>query len=471
MPARETGPFGEGRPFEEEPGWAGRGLGAEGQKGSMQEELYRQQAAEAAARMGESRGYQEEALGGYRDLMTDPSKSVAQQQLRAGLEQNLQQQVAAQAAARGGSMAGAQQLAAGQAAGLGAQMNQQAAQLRAQEYAAAVGGMGQLGTQMAGQDIQQQLGLGGLGQQYWQGGLDWESQQREMREEEKQGRWGRGRDIVMGGLEGVGSIIGGAFGSDVRMKENIRPLDEGTAVRGERGAEIDALANRIAAQTRQPYAVTERERAQEEALALIEGIEDPDRQNLATVDPWAAESGRGYVGSGAVAAPGRSADPFDRTMAQRAGERASGWRRAGDVSLAEATPADLAAARDARIAGALGNVGAYEYNYKPGMGPEGRRTGVMAQDLAAEPALAGAVVETPEGLGVDTAKASSAALAASASQQREIDKLKEELEEERKRGSWGGRKKRSRREQQEWLQSQKGAAKFGGGLGILMGGD
>jgi len=300
----------------------------------------------AGGRYLDSRGNMQKGLGFYEELMNDPSKSVAQQQLRSGMEANLANQIRAQSAARGGNMAGAQQLASGQAAGLGAEMNQQAAQLRAQEYAGAVQGYSGLAGQMAGLDLQQQTSMGQLGLGYGQLGTDWELGIREQMEQEKENRWQRGMglfDKVAGAKEGLLAAIGK---SDVRVKQNITPYG------ANRGVEED------------PLVAYERDRMPASTLTA----EEEDR--------------------------------IDST-----------WIPASTLTAAEA-------------AMGLGKVPTYEYEYRPGYGlPPGRRMGIMAQDLQKQPGLSGLVVQTPQGLGTDTAGMASTAVAASADQERRIQDL------------------------------------------------
>lgn len=63
------------------------------------------------------------------------------------------------------------------------------------------------------------------------------------------------------------------------------------------------------------------------------------------------------------------------------------------------------------------------FEYKPGAGPPGQRTGVMAQDLASTPAGAATVVPTEQGLGIDAGQLSTLAMASNAETVQRLDKL------------------------------------------------
>ena len=347
------------------------------------------QAGQAGGRFAGSRDTMGEGLGYYRDMIEGEGPSVAEEQMRAGSEANIRGQIQAQATGRGGNMAATQQIAAGQAAGQGMEMNQQAAALRAQEQQAAMAGFSGVAGQMAGMDLEQQLGMAGIGMEGKLGELGAFVDYEGIRQKELEDRRRMGLDIAGMAFGAIGS---GMSMSDVRAKENIVPLDEATAMRGgAQGLGIDSAADRIAMRTHRP----------ETGLDIIEAA---NAQGLADRDPFAGYD-RGDVGT---------ADPF-------AGDRSRFVSRVGGG------PNPLQAEQDA--AEALGRVGAYEFDYKPGMGPGGRQVGPMAQDLAAEPALAGMVVPTEQGLGVDTAAAGRTALAATSNHERRMQELEDEQAE------------------------------------------
>lgn len=103
----------------------------------------------------EARGIQGEAAQGYRDVLAGKGPSLAQEQLKSGLA-TAQAQAAQQAASvrgGGGNALLAAQNAQRTGAGMALATGGQAAQLRAQEVAAARQGLLQAGTQMRGQDL------------------------------------------------------------------------------------------------------------------------------------------------------------------------------------------------------------------------------------------------------------------------------------------------------------------------------
>jgi len=102
----------------------------------------------------QTRGYQGEALGLYRDAAMGKGPSAAQAQFQGSLDQSLRAGQATANSARGGALGLAQaRLAAAREGGeMLSDATSKAAALRAQEMQAAMGGYAGLGTQMRGQD-------------------------------------------------------------------------------------------------------------------------------------------------------------------------------------------------------------------------------------------------------------------------------------------------------------------------------
>jgi hypothetical protein len=101
----------------------------------------------------------------YTDILEGRGPSVAEQQMRAGMDRNIQAQMGLAAQARGGNLAAMQAGAAQAGAGMMMGVNQQAASLRAQEQAAALQGFTGLQNTMAQQALAQRMGLEQLAQQ------------------------------------------------------------------------------------------------------------------------------------------------------------------------------------------------------------------------------------------------------------------------------------------------------------------
>lgn len=130
-----------------------------------------------------SRGLQSLAASSYLQTLNGQTPSIAQQQMMQGQQQALAAQASTAAGARGGgaNLAAAQLAGATNAGQIAASTNQQAALLRANEYAAAQQGLGGLGGQMRAQDLQNaQLAQQGAGmqQQYGLGYAQLGQQQR-----------------------------------------------------------------------------------------------------------------------------------------------------------------------------------------------------------------------------------------------------------------------------------------------------
>lgn len=87
---------------------------------------------------------------------------------------------------------------------------------------------------------------------------------------------------------------------------------------------------------------------------------------------------------------------------------------------------------------AVGDLGSYEFEYKAGYGqPAGRRFGVMAQEM--ERVYPQAVVDTPQGKGIDVPQGLGLNLAATAEQERRLRELEAMMGAGRQQGAFGGR--------------------------------
>lgn len=145
--------------------------------------------------------------------------SAADAQMRAGLLQAQQQQQAAAASTRGNfGLAGAQKAAQTMGAGLAQQNVNQAAELRAQEQATALGQyVGAAGAQrnsaIAGAGVTQQGALGNAG----------------LAQQQNTANQGMSAQLLGGGIQALGSVAGGAaMFSDERLKDE-RPEGRSSA--------------------------------------------------------------------------------------------------------------------------------------------------------------------------------------------------------------------------------------------------
>ena len=90
---------------------------------------------------------------------------------------------------------------------------------------------------------------------------------------------------------------------------------------------------------------------------------------------------------------------------------------------------------------AVGDMGSYEFEYKAGYGqPAGRRFGVMAQEM--ERVYPQAVIDTPQGKGIDVAQGLGLNLAATSEQERRLRMLEQQMGVaggQRQQGVFGGR--------------------------------
>lgn len=181
----------------------------------------------AQGRHGASRGFQEEALGNYRDMVEGKGPSVAQKQAQMQAEQNIAAQMGMAAQGRGGNLAAAQRQASSIGAGMQAQTNMQSAMLRAQEQEAAMGGFAGMANQMSAQDQQEKLAyeqllaqnqLGFAGTEVdWRLGRGALILQAEQQKHQRNMAWANWASGLVGGIMGGAS----SMNSDERVKENI----------------------------------------------------------------------------------------------------------------------------------------------------------------------------------------------------------------------------------------------------------
>jgi len=245
---------------------------------------YRNMGGEAGDRFLDARGNMSQGLGYYQDMIEGNGPSVAEQQMRAGLDQSIAAQTAMAANARGNQAAAMRQAGTAGAA-MQMQGNQQAAQLRAQEQQAAMQGYAGLSGQMAGLDLQQQMGLAGLGMQGQLGAMggmiDYETERRRQAEQEKQNRWDRGWGIFDRTVGMIGGAMGGAMMSDERCKRAVAELSD---------EELGAMLGMYANATGRPEIAPD-----PEALALAEAAVSGEYLSR-------PDTPRGYAGPGEVEA-------------------------------------------------------------------------------------------------------------------------------------------------------------------------
>jgi hypothetical protein len=160
---------------------------------------------------GQAYGQQQAAYDAFGAMAAGQGPSLAQSQLASGVGQA--QQAATQAALqmRGGNAAGGQLAAAMGTAQMGGQAAMDAAALRQQEQLAAMQAQAAMASQMAGQSLQGQMGLEGMYQQGLGAQLgadvDYRTQSRAIREQERAGRGNRIRSAI--GMTPLGLFGGG----------------------------------------------------------------------------------------------------------------------------------------------------------------------------------------------------------------------------------------------------------------------
>lgn len=311
-----------------------------------------------------SRGSQLYGLGQLQGLIEGRGPSVAQQQQYAGLAQAMQQQAAIAASARGGgaNLAFAQQQAAQNAANMSGSAIQQNAILRAQEQMGAINNYGGLAQAMRAQDQARAAQSAQLAGQ--QAAIDMQSRQTN-----------DSRNLAY---------------------EQMR-----------RGVFQDQMGARQAGE------------------AMNAGIYQQNQDRQQRADMAAAEE-RGRIISGATSAAGAVIGSMVAPGPGTAAGAAVG-KVAGDTAAAKS---DVRAKKNigdgaTAVRATMREASPYEFDYKnPGRDGEGRRIGVMAQDLERGP-LGKQVVKTgsdgqkvidgPRGLGL--------ALASSADQEKRLQRL------------------------------------------------
>ncbi len=169
------------------------------------------------------------AMAGYQGMADGSGPSLAQTMMARQTANNIaaQQSMAAQGggpnAYRNAAIAGQAQMAAGA---------QSLAEVRAQEQMGALQGMAGIGGEMAGLGVQQQLGYGQMLNQaqisQMQAAADFAMQQRQMQEDERNGRFARRSGWANFGVEAGGKGIGAILSaiSDERRKHDIVDADE-----------------------------------------------------------------------------------------------------------------------------------------------------------------------------------------------------------------------------------------------------
>jgi hypothetical protein len=127
-------------------------------------------------------------------------------------------------------------------------------------------------------------------------------------------------------------------------------------------------------------------------------------------------------------------DPYARLEAQA---RESMARAAAqNEGLMQQGPAVRGGDFTAQIADGLAPT---RYDYKPGMGPSGTETGIIAQNAARNPLTAGAVHQDGQGLlALDPARSVKLSLAAAGNNAQEIQRIKQQLASFSGRGLYGG---------------------------------
>lgn len=301
--------------------------------------------------------------------------SQAEAQLQAGQDAAMKQQLALARSGRGiGGEAQAMRGAAWNNAAIQAQTNQQAAQLRAQEQQAQLARQMQALQYVGGQDA-------ALGQFGLQQGMQGEMAQRSLNDQ-------RSAALLQAQLASQGM------------------MDQQLA--GERDANIQY------------------------ELARTGNLLNADAQSAQLV------SGRGnaMIGGlasmvGTVGAAAMLSDERSKTEKRELRAENADLRRTLAALSPEPTMADLdAIGRDAvqTIREAPGYTYRYQDPNQPGAAP-GLQAGPMAQDLERTPLGASMVHEAPDGTKmVDSGRAGLTALAASAAQQRELDRMRRELD-------------------------------------------
>lgn len=185
---------------------------------------------------------QNQALQGFQERAAGRTPSLAEMQMQQGLQQQQRAALGLMGQTRGGNLAGAYSQALGAQSGAMSNYNQQAALLRAQEQLANQQALFGAGQQMSGQ----QFGYEQLGQQGSlaanQQNIDWQLGKGQLDLARDQYDWNRNMGIgqmILGGVSALGQVVGGGAMSDMRAKEDLRPVSAADAA-----AQIEPLAYR-----------------------------------------------------------------------------------------------------------------------------------------------------------------------------------------------------------------------------------
>ncbi len=200
-----------------------------GQLDSTGMDPLRQGERTGAGHYADGLGGMQQALAGYRGMADGTGPSLAQEMARRQTAQNIaaQQSMAAQGggpgAYRQAALAGNAQAAAGA---------QALAEMRMQEQMGGIQGMAGVSGEMANMGLQEQLGYGQMLNQaqisQMQAAADYAMQQRQMQEDERNGRFARRSGWANFGVEAGGKGIGAILSaiSDERRKHDIVDADD-----------------------------------------------------------------------------------------------------------------------------------------------------------------------------------------------------------------------------------------------------
>jgi hypothetical protein len=408
---------------------------------------------------------QQNALGMYGAAANGQGESAAQRLLAMESGRNQRQAYQLAASGRGGNLASMQRAALGAQAGAQAQTRQQAATLRADEIASARAGYAGLAGQMYGQGLAyDQLG-GQTGIAGAQNALDWYKAQRGFQMQEDQNRFTRGMAIangVIGGVSAVGDMVGGAMGSDIRTKMNVKPTMGGNPSMGSFedrlvGSNINANGPTYGQRDDavlfggNPYGV-------DQDISFGDRMQSR-RGQISNTSPFEVQRGSSgmsaRLGGDTGSAAGFDVTPVDDAQFQKEASAMASRTKMGEIaSQMGMTPAGDGMAQIKGMGGnngftddmngfeklgrafslsdenakqgisstsspmsatqAIGSIEPVSYEYKPGYGQPGQRVGVIAQDLEKTPAGAAIVQQTPYGKALDVGGMSSLALAGQA---------------------------------------------------------
>ncbi len=165
---------------------------------------------------GMAQGAQYDALGMYRDQAMGNGPSVAQAQLQSTGDRDMARQMQMQATGRGGNLQATQRAATTAGAAQAQQTRDSLAALRAQEQQQAMAGYAGLGSQMAGQSLQQQAmyeqQLGAANAAQLQGSIQYDLGRREIAAQRARDRTDRNLKWAKFGTKALGSFVGSFFG-------------------------------------------------------------------------------------------------------------------------------------------------------------------------------------------------------------------------------------------------------------------